>query len=1001
MKENDYVEGFFHQQHATLRHQLYQEMKRRWKENDSSLPMQVGPYWYYTRDVPGAEYPVYCRRPYSAGSGGANTVNARFLEDLSALWHSQPMAAIPFYDDEEIYLDPNLLQRELRVESLELGDMEVSPDHSKLALMVDLTDGSEVYTLLVMELSGTNFQPSLRQNLLSWSSSVEQKVSKAASVYELLDSLVAPHSPSSPVREKKQAFGSTTRKVMASKQPPQHSDRPIVRPPSHQVLHRISEVDMGSEVMWGSPSAVLYFGIDEAMRPYQLIYHDLTNAVPESDSKMKEGVSKSEDGAMVICYEENDDAFWMGSLCTTADHSYFMFQTSSSDASEWHFAPMMKAAAPSPAVAWGYVSPDTEMELRGAPLHPLDEDATPGATTLLCVRKRSVFSRDGYHVEYDLDHHPHLFGPSDGGWVIRSNMNGNANFAVWCTPSNPAAHSSEAKESGPSAEHLFSDAVLLMAHNHLIKIEEVELSRDYLLIHIRRRGVATVLFCPLSTLWKWWQKARQTPTTASHNCDHTSATLQADDLVDLSSVMAVVRPQLWEEGVGGGPIEGKNVMLSVEEAFQLAPVEQKGVPAAGALQAKSTEQPFGFSEGISTSPLPFSLECFCGSTDFSCRRFFVGLSHYLYPQEIYSMVYDAPSQQLHVQYVRREEVKGEAGYDASAYTGLVVWVPSDYYPTAAVAQEREAPQQQHRHMEVLPTQNPAEVERIPVYVLWRLDAYEGGVNPLILHVYGSYGDSCDVEFSSERMSLLDRGFMWANAAVRGGGDFGVLWRDAGRKLQRGTTVNDFLSVAKYLQDGHICAEGKLISCGGSAGGFVVCRGMTAAPHLFHAVIAAAPFVDCLATLLRPQLPLTVSEWEEFGNPIEDPEAYRLLRCLSPVDSLPPQGSAASLPHIFLETSWNDSRVNYWESLKLVALMRRWAESAKETTPVASSSLFLHHCNFKSGHSGSAGRYEQLKEIALEYAFALLIVSSPDYFRHHTTTASTTHTPFHVRRINEQ
>lgn len=170
---------------------------------------------------------------------------------------------------------------------------------------------------------------------------------------------------------------------------------------------------------------------------------------------------------------------------------------------------------------------------------------------------------------------------------------------------------------------------------------------------------------------------------------------------------------------------------------------------------------------------------------------------------------------------------------------------------------------------------------------------------------------------------------------------------------------------------------------------MVCRAMNAAPHLFHAVIGTAPFVDCLSTLLRADLPLTVTEWEEFGNPVEDPVAFRLIASLSPVETVPPaERKDVVLPHLLLTTSWNDTRVSYWESLKLAAHLRARAatqcEPGDDVAPHKSSttanSIVLHRCAFDTGHSGASGRYAQLHEIAEEYAFAILIVSSLDYFK---------------------
>ncbi|ESS64598.1 oligopeptidase B [Trypanosoma cruzi Dm28c] len=222
-------------------------------------------------------------------------------------------------------------------------------------------------------------------------------------------------------------------------------------------------------------------------------------------------------------------------------------------------------------------------------------------------------------------------------------------------------------------------------------------------------------------------------------------------------------------------------------------------------------------------------------------------------------------------------------------------------------------------------------------------------------VYGSYGVCCDVVFENERLSLLDCGFVWGFAAVCGGSELGAAWRKTGCGLQRATSVKDFVSVSFYVQETGWCAAGQLVTHGSSAGVFVATAAMCVAPSLPLAVIALVPCVDCLTTLMDDILPLTVSNWEEFGNPRDDADAYRLL----------------------LLTAWHDTRVGFWESLAFTARLR-----AREMEEGAATRwrVLLHHCEFGAGHNGSSGRYDRLRETAREYAFALLIQQSKGTFR---------------------
>lgn len=1248
-------------------------------------------------------------------------------------------------------------------------------------------------------------------------------------------------------------------------------------PPRHHVVYCIKQFQMDSEVMWATPTSVLYLGLDDSMRPYQLIHHDLqrkasamTTTTPSggllSEKKglknSKKDLSPCDDpSATVVCYEEKDEAFWVGSLIRTSDHQYFMFRTSSSESFEWFVSPLLQCHIPAARSTTGEASsavhsfsplwPTSSSSFSSPPCAPAhrpksEGEATTGRSTTAseqeggpasvlrpsissfsqltgvpvvldkspkknraenrsafplapvykvyprpesaktemktnrkkkkpslslvvseageqiqekhCAgnqgseRENPVVTPYSSNVEYDVEHHAHLLGPQQGGWLIRANRDGCLNFSVWCVPDTKGVMSStdptNSSLSQASCSPTFSAAlpppfpvtswIPFLVYDPLTEIESVETTQHLIFFSVRRDGVSNTFVCPVSIIWSWWKertllqeeqlqnllqertvdsetipgeenasvssslgnatvgKPPTTTTASSSSTDPSHRLLSCDDFLDISRLIRcywnkketqtsnlrdgveehvmkdeekknenekhsstkIKEEKLPDNDTGvneeasqllvsfnstdeisqPSPLEGINNDLpqkmnhnhqahssstrvpfgvspptrkstqkenltktlwrfpeafSIQEELQMQKAEQQlhsspsfldsslsttAVPplvngtegdettenkkAEGgedssfpSCEKTKTAPPRsgrqGVAHAVKTSPLPLSVEDVSMiDTSFDCRHFRVFLSHLLNPMEVFEMEFLLPAEavrnsstlsspslgKLLVRLLFQEKVKG--GYEREDYDGQTVWVPSDYYtglpssftsastdhpctgeenttlsvhhspsaptliatPSAAVAPPIRFSSQ--LPFSLVPTKEKSPRRDIPVYLVWKKKCYHKGENPLLLNVYGSYGDCCDTDFSSEYLSLLDRGFIWGTAAVRGGGEFGTLWRDEGRKLQRGTTVNDFLSVSSFLQDHNICAEGKLISCAGSAGGLVVCRAMHAAPHLFHAVIGECPFVDCLSSLLRPELPLTVTEWDEFGNPTVDPEAYYFLAALSPVNTVPPpfltcshccggkpgvvwhkkpsQKKAAegaestttsaavttadgsywdhsevfhcrefghplpsrnnhynSFPHVFLETSIHDTRVSFWESLKLTARLRervaalalarekselkekkrksdlstslplverhategtktessenrtadlclsnatfttepkRSLTSPKYSFPASLKPLVLHHCDFDTGHGGATGRFTQLQELAMKYAFALLIVT---------------------------
>ena len=245
---------------------------------------------------------------------------------------------------------------------------------------------------------------------------------------------------------------------------------------------------------------------------------------------------------------------------------------------------------------------------------------------------------------------------------------------------------------------------------------------------------------------------------------------------------------------------------------------------------------------------------------------------------------------------------------------------------------------------------------VPVSLVYRKDLYVPGHNPLYIYGYGSYGYSLPVGFSSNRLSLLDRGVVMAYAHIRGGADLGETWHDAGKMLVKRNTFTDFIAAVQHLTAAKYGDPARVTIEGGSAGGLLMGAVVNMRPDLFRAVVSHVPFVDVMNTMLDATLPLTVPEYEEWGNPNEATYFHYMLS-YSPYDNLKP----GSYPAMLVKTSLHDSQVMYWEPAKYVAKLR---------TLKSDNNPLLLVTNMQAGHGGSSGRYDYLKEIALDYAFLL-------------------------------
>ncbi len=250
----------------------------------------------------------------------------------------------------------------------------------------------------------------------------------------------------------------------------------------------------------------------------------------------------------------------------------------------------------------------------------------------------------------------------------------------------------------------------------------------------------------------------------------------------------------------------------------------------------------------------------------------------------------------------------------------------------------------------------ADGTRVPISVVYRADLRRPQGNPLLLYGYGSYGSNIDPYFQSARLSLLDRGFVYAIAHIRGGGEMGRLWYEQGKLLNKRNTFTDYIACAEYLIEKGLTQSGELVGYGGSAGGLLMGAVVNMRPELFRAIVAHVPFVDVVNTMLDADLPLTVLEYEEWGNP-NDIKFYQYIRSYSPYDNVKRQ----SYPHMLVTAGFNDTRVHYWEPAKWVAKLR---------TMKTDSNRLLLRTNMGEGHSGASGRYDTIKEVARDYAFIL-------------------------------
>ena len=376
----------------------------------------------------------------------------------------------------------------------------------------------------------------------------------------------------------------------------------------------------------------------------------------------------------------------------------------------------------------------------------------------------------------------------------------------------------------------------------------------------------------------------------------------------------VVKPvrENWKEVIAHRP----DVMLTDIELFQdfyVAVEREKGLPQFHVVDFAS-----GKSKKVEF-PEPAYAASPAQNREFKTDKYRYGYQSMVTP----SSVYDFDVNTAHSELLKRVEVPG---YDPSQYKSERLF---------AVA---------------------ADGTHVPISIVYRNDFKRDGSHPLLLNGYGSYGYTYPISFSSSALSLLDRGFAVAIAHIRGGGDMGKHWHDDGRMMNKKNTFTDFIAVADQLVKDKYTSPEKLVITGASAGGLLMGAVTNMRPELFKAVLTKVPFVDVINTMLDASLPLTVPEYEEWGNPNEKP-AFDYMYSYSPYDQL----AAKSYPTIMVKTSFNDSQVMYWEPAKYVAKLR---------TLKTDNNPLLLKTNMAAGHGGASGRYDFLHDTAFDYAFLL-------------------------------
>ncbi|MCC3272562.1 S9 family peptidase [Arthrobacter zhangbolii] len=370
--------------------------------------------------------------------------------------------------------------------------------------------------------------------------------------------------------------------------------------------------------------------------------------------------------------------------------------------------------------------------------------------------------------------------------------------------------------------------------------------------------------------------------------------------------------------VNGAAVTRTHVLVSVRkdttERVQILPLEGLGTPA----QAPAVEP--AFDEELYTANL--------ANAEFDSPIIRLSYTSFLTPPRVYDYVLSTGDLEL------RKQTPVKGGYRSEDYVAEREWATA------------------------------ADGTRIPLSVIRRADLRRDGSNPALVYAYGSYEVSMDPGFNVARLSLLDRGVVYVVAHIRGGGEMGRAWYDDGKKLNKKNTFTDFVDATDWVAASGWADPGRIAAMGGSAGGLLMGAVANLAPEKYRAIVAQVPFVDALTSILDPDLPLSALEWEEWGNPITDPEVYRYMKEYTPYENI----RAVDYPKIAAVTSFNDTRVLYVEPAKWVAQLR---ETSTGSEPI------VLKIEMDGGHGGASGRYEAWKDRAWDYAFILAALGARD------------------------
>jgi oligopeptidase B len=438
--------------------------------------------------------------------------------------------------------------------------------------------------------------------------------------------------------------------------------------------------------------------------------------------------------------------------------------------------------------------------------------------------------------------------------------------------------------------------------------------------------------------------------------DHETAEISLIDAADASARPRLVAPREPEHDYSVDHHDGRLVILTNSggaEDYRIveAPVEN---PAPEHWREIEPHQPGRLIlDVVAYKDFLVRLEREDGLPRIVVRRFADGEEHEIaFEEEAYSLglsagyEYDTPT--LRFTYSSMTTPAQVFDYDMAARTRVLrkmQEVPSGHDPSLYVTRRVMAPAQ--------------DGETVPVSLLYRKETKLDASAPLLLYGYGAYGMSIPAGFSTNALSLVDRGFVYAIAHVRGGKDKGYRWYKDGKREKKVNSFTDFIAAGEFLAERGVTARGRIVAHGGSAGGMLMGAVANLAPDLFLGIIAEVPFVDVLTTMLDASLPLTPPEWPEWGNPIESETDYRTIAAYSPYDNV----REIAHPNILALAGLTDPRVTYWEPAKWMAKLRELDTG---------DSLLLFRTNLEAGHAGASGRFERLKEVALAYAFALKI-----------------------------